>query len=376
MKEHDRIRAEISLDAVKYNFEQMRQNLTPGTKMAAVIKADAYGHGAMRIAGLVEPWPYIWGFAVATAEEALRLRDGGVKKPVLILGPVFDEDLEDLARRQVRLTIMDEERARRYAAAAAACGGEAVIHLAVDTGMSRIGLPDTAEGAETAARIAAIPGIKVEGLFTHFARADETDVSPARRQLQRYLDFSGRLEALGLRIPLHHCSNSAGIIRMQEANLDMVRAGITIYGIFPSDEVEKDIISLKPVMSLVSHVSYVKEVPEGTEVSYGGTFTAKRPTRLATIPAGYADGYPRLLSNKGCVLIRGMRAPICGRVCMDQFMVDVTDIPGVKTGDRVVLLGKDGEEQITAEELGSLSGRFPYELVCDISPRVPRVYID
>ena len=194
-------------------------------------------------------------------------------------------------------------------------------------------------------------------------------------QLKRYLDFAELLEKNGIHIPLHHCSNSAGIIRVPEANMDMVRAGITIYGIYPSDEVEKDIVKLKPVMELKSHVSYVKDVQPDTEVSYGGTFVTSRPTRMATIPVGYADGYPRQLSGKGWVLIHGKKAPICGRVCMDQFMVDVTEISDVKAGDEVTLLGRDGDEFISADTLGDLSGRFSYEFVCDINKRVPRIYL-
>ena len=241
--------------------------------------------------------------------------------------------------------------------------------------MTRIGFADAQENVEEIKKLSELPNLEIEGMFTHFARADEYDRSPAMVQLERYLDFSRRVEEAGVEIPLHHCSNSAGIIRMPEANLNIVRAGITIYGIYPSSEVERDIVKLEPVMELKSHVTYVKDVPAGAAISYGGTYVADRKIRVATIPVGYADGYSRQLSNKGWVLIHGQKAPILGRVCMDQFMVDVTEIGDVKKGDEVTLIGRDGDEFIGIEEIGDLCGRFSYEFACDISPRVPRVYI-
>ena len=375
MEKYNRIKALISLDAIEYNFEQMKKNIKEGTLIIAVIKADAYGHGAVPIAKMVQEYDYIWGFATATAQEALQLRRAGITKPVLVIGLVFEEYYEQLARYEVRMAVCDLETARKFDEAAKRLGTRAKIHLAVDTGMTRIGFKDSAKSLDEIRQIASLENIEIEGLFTHFARADEYDRAPAMVQLKRYLDFADLLEKEGIHIPLHHCSNSAGIIRVPEANLNIVRAGITIYGIYPSEEVEKDIVRLKPAMELKSHVSYVKDVDPDTEISYGGTFTTNRRTRLATIPVGYADGYPRLLSNKGWVLIHGQKAPICGRVCMDQFMVDVTDIPDVKMGDEVTLLGTDGMETITADQIGDLSGRFSYEFICDISKRVPRIYL-
>ena len=375
MEKYSRIKALISLDAVKYNFEQMKKNIKEGTKIVAVIKADAYGHGAVPIAAMLEKYDYICGFATATAQEALQLRRAGITRPILILGLVFEEYYEELAKNEVRMAVCDYETACKFNHAAAACGKKALIHLAADTGMTRIGFKDSEESLEEIRRIYELENVQIEGLFTHFARADEYDRAPAMVQLERYLKFADLLEQSGIHIPLHHCSNSAGIIRVPEANLNLVRAGITIYGIYPSEEVEKDIVKLLPVMSLKSHISYIKDVEPGTQVSYGGTYTTKKLTRLATIPVGYADGYPRMLSNKGWVLIHGKKAPICGRVCMDQFMVDVTDIPEAKTADEVTLLGTDGEEEITADTIGDLSGRFSYEFVCDISKRVPRIYM-
>ena len=268
------------------------------------------------------------------------------------------------------MTVCDYETARKFNTKLLSQRAKGLIHLAADTGMTRIGFKDSEESLEEIRRIAALPNVEIEGLFTHFARADEYDRTPAMVQLKRYLDFADLLEKMN---PYSTASlfNSAGIIRVPEANLNIVRAGITIYGIYPSEEVEKDIVMLKPVMSLKSHVSYVKDVEPGVQVSYGGTYTTDHVTKMATIPVGYADGYPRMLSNKGWVLIRS--APICGRVCMDQFMVDVTGIPDVKTGDEVTLLGKDGDEVISADTPRSVRP-FSYEFVCNISNVCQNLY--
>ena len=375
MKKYSRIRADIDLDAVLYNFENMKANIRPGCKITAVIKADGYGHGSVQIAELMEPFDYMWGFAVAAADEAFRLRRAGIRKPIMLLGYTFDEFYEDLIRENVRICVFDYDTAAKVSDAAFTAKKKAIIHIALDTGMSRIGFRDNDASVAEIVKIAKLPNIEIEGLFTHFARADEVSIDPAVRQLERYNAFAEKVEKAGVDIPIHHVSNSAGIIRLREANKDMVRAGITVYGLMPSADVETDIVPLKPVMSLVSHISYVKDIEAGDEVSYGGTFKAEKTMRVATIPVGYADGYPRMLSGKGHVLIKGRKAPILGRVCMDQFMVDVTDIEGATRGDEVVLLGKQGDERITAEELGDISGRFNYELVCDISKRVPRNFI-
>lgn len=375
MKNYDRIKAVVSLDAIAHNFEEMRQNISEDTKIIAVIKADGYGHGALAIARLVQDYEYIWGFAVAAPEEALELRNAGVTKPVLILGIVFEEYFSEMIARDVRLTVCSLSMAEKLSREAVRQNREVHIHLAVDTGMSRIGFEDTEKSAEEIRVISGLKNLCIEGMFTHFARADEKDKAPAEVQLGRYLRFSELLQRKGITIPVRHCSNSAGIIRMPEANLNVVRAGITIYGIYPSAQVERDIVKLEPAMEIVSHVTFVKDIPAGTAVSYGGTFVAPKPMKIATIPAGYADGYPRSLSNKGWVLIRGKRAPILGRVCMDQFMVDVTDISGVCPGDQATLIGRDGKEEITIEEFGDLSGRFSYEFACCVSKRVPRIYI-
>lgn len=375
MKKYSRAKAVISLDAIAHNFEEMKKQLADGTKMVAVIKADGYGHGANAIAHMIHDYDYIWGFATATAEEAVSLRNAGVTKPILILGIVFEECFGELIAQDVRFTVCDYEMAEKMSQEAVRQDKLVHVHLALDTGMSRIGFADTEESVEVISQISLLPNLEIEGMFTHFARADEYDRSPALVQLKRYEKFAFLLEEAGISIPMCHCSNSAGIMRVPEAHLDAVRAGITIYGIYPSNEVERDTLHFRQAMELKSHVSFVKDLAPGNAISYGGTFVTEKTTRVATIPVGYADGYPRQLSNKGWVLIHGKRAKILGRVCMDQFMVDVTHIPGVKAGDEVTLVGKDGEEFISIEEMGDLSGRFSYEFACDISKRVPRVYI-
>lgn len=369
-----RVYAGIDLAAVRYNLESMHRNTAPDVKIAAVVKTDAYGHGAMQIARAVENLPYLWGFAVATVEEALALRADGRKKPILILGISFPEQYPAIVEEEIRPAVCSYHAAQELSEAAGRLGKTCRIHVKIDTGMSRIGFAVGEKSADEIAQIAALPNISIEGIFTHFARADEEDKGAAYAQLALFRGMIGRLEERGISIPLKHCSNSAGIVELPEAGMDMVRAGITLYGLWPSEEVRRDIIDLKPVMSIKSHVSFLKTLEPGQSVSYGGTYTAESARRIATIPVGYGDGYARGLSNKGCVLIRGRRAPIRGRVCMDQFMVDVTDIPDVREGDPVTLLGTDGAETITMEELGRLSGRFNYEFACLITPRVPRVY--
>lgn len=375
MKKYGRVWAEIDLDAVAENYQAMRDNICEETKMIAVVKTDGYGHGAVPVSKLLEPLDYIWGFAVATAEEAYELRKSGITKPILILGYTFAEDYERLTKEEIRPAVFKYDMAEQMSEAALAAGRKISIHLVLDTGMTRIGFADTEERVREILKIQALPGIEIEGMFTHFARADELDKSHAREQARRYIRFSKRLEEAGVSIPLKHCSNSAAILEMPEVNMDLVRPGITGYGIYPSDEVSRERISLRAAMSLKSHVVFIKEVEAGVPVSYGGTYVTERTTRIATIPVGYGDGYPRSLSNKGWVLIRGKKAPILGRVCMDQFMVDVTEIPEAKELDEAVLMGESEGAFLGVDELGKLSGRFPYEFVCDIGKRVPRVYL-
>jgi len=372
MKLYLRVCAEINLDAVAYNFKNMKKNLTQGTRIVAVVKTDGYGHGAVPIARMVQEYDYIWGFAVATLEEALLLRRAGIQKPILVLGYVFPDGYEDMVKYEIRPTIFKLGMAEQFSKEAVRQNKIVYFHIKVDTGMSRIGFMDDEESANIVEQISHLSNVKMEGLFTHFARADERDKTAAKQQLDRYLAFLELLRQRGVEIELSHCSNSAGIFDMQEANLDMVRAGISIYGMYPSEEVNHFAVPMIPVMSLKSHIVFIKQVEPGTEISYGGTFVAQKPMRIATIPVGYGDGYPRSLSNKGWVLIHGKQALIVGRVCMDQFMVDVTDIPEAKEGDMVILIGSEGGKEITIEDMAKISGRFHYEISCDIGKRVPR----
>lgn len=371
---YSRVYAEIDMDAIAENFRVMHERISPKTKMVAVIKTDGYGHGAVPIARMIQPEDYIWGFAVATMTEAMILRKNQITKPVLILGYTFEEDYEDLIRYEIRPVVFKLDMAKELSQAAVQLKKTLSIHIGLDTGMSRIGFSDTEESIKTIREIASLPGIKIEGMFTHFAKADELDKAPANRQFERYMHFAHRLEEAGVAIPLKHVSNSAALMELADMNLDLVRAGISIYGIYPSAEVSRDSMKLTPAMSLHSRIVYIKEIETGTQISYGGTFTAPHPMRIATIPVGYGDGYPRMLSNKGYVLIHEKRARILGRICMDQFMVDVTDIPEAQELDEVILVGRQGNEEITVDELGDLCGRFSYEFICDIGKRVPRIY--
>lgn len=375
MKTYSRVYAKIDLDAIAYNMEQMKQNINPDTKVMAVIKADGYGHGAVQIAEMMERWDYIWGFAVATLDEAVVLRTEGVKKPILVLGCVFPDQYMEMLKHDIRMNIYTEEMAESISQMAAREGKTAYMHIKLDTGMSRLGFGIHEQSVETIKRISRMANVNMEGIFTHFAKADELDKSFTKKQIQDFLWMTERLRENGVTFTYEHCSNSAGIIDIPEANFDIVRAGISTYGLYPSEEVEQTKVKLKPALALKSHVAFVKEIEAGTPVSYGGMFVADKKMKIATIPVGYADGYPRSLSNKGYVLIRGKKAKILGRVCMDQFMVDVTEIEGVSFGDKVTMIGRDGNEVLPVEVLSELSGRFNYEFVCDLGKRIPRVYV-
>ena len=369
-----RVYARIDLDALLYNMEVMRRKMDPNAKIIAVVKTDGYGHGAVEIAHLLEELDYILGFAVATLEEALILRRHGIRKMILILGACYPPQFDLLIQNDISPTVYSVKTARELSGAAIRNHTVANIHIKVDTGMGRLGFLPDEEGVQAVEHIAKLPGLHLQGIFTHFAKADEADKSHAVGQLRRFQTFTEQLSRRGIVFEYRHCSNSAGILEMPQANMDAVRAGITMYGLYPSEEIRRETVGLRPVMGLFSQVVHLKQVPEGTTISYGGTFCTERTTVVATIPVGYGDGYPRSLSNCGAVLIRGRRAPIIGRICIDQFMVDVTDIPDAQCGDTVVLVGTDGAQQMTVEELSALSGRFPYEFVCDIGKRVPRAY--
>lgn len=376
MKQYSRVYASVDLDAAFWNMEAMQKRLNEETKIFAVIKTDGYGHGAVEIAQKIEPLDYLHGFCVATVEEAVILRRHEIRKPILILGYTFPEQYGIIIAQELQPAVISYEMAKELSKEAVKQQKNCELHIKIDTGMSRLGYQVCEESAEEIARIAALPNIVMEGIFTHFSKADERNKDSAHAQYESFGQMIRLCEEKGVFFTHHHCSNSAGIIDLPEMNMDIVRAGITLYGLWPSDEVQKEQITLKPLMELKSRISYLKELPAGREISYGGTFVTDKPMKIATVPVGYGDGYPRSLSNKGYVLIHGRRANILGRVCMDQFMVDVTDIPEAASGSVVTLLGKDGDAVITMEELGELSGRFNYEFACDLGKRIPRVYLE
>ena len=374
MKKYSRVMARIDLDAIAYNMEQMHRNIDAKTKMIGVVKTDGYGHGAIPVARMLEAYEYVWGFATATLDEAVLLRKSGIRKPILVLGCIFPDQFEEMLEHEIRMTVYQEEQMQELSDLAVQLDRQAYFHVKLETGMSRLGFAPTDDSVEAIRRIIDLPHMKAEGIFTHFAKADEADKTYTRQQLTIFHEMTSKLKERGVTFPYEHCSNSAGIIDVREANCDLVRAGIAIYGLYPSQEVSKITVELKPALSLISHVEYVKTISAGTSVSYGGTFVAEKEMQIATIPVGYGDGYPRSLSNKAYVLIHGKKAPIIGRVCMDQFMVDVTGIDNVKFGDQAVLIGTDGEETITVDQLSELADRFNYEFVCDLGKRIPRVY--
>lgn len=364
-----RVYAKIDLDAICDNITAVKAAVGEQVAVYAVIKANAYGHGALQVAKALKK--EVAGFCVATAEEALSLRDAGIKTPILILGYIFPGSSEALIMEDITLTVFDYETAETLSIMAGRLGKSVKVHIKVDTGMGRIGFLPNEDSLAEIMRIAALPNLEIEGLFSHFARADETDKTSAKAQLKAFSDFADALERAGVHVPMLHLCNSAGITEMPDARFNMVRCGIATYGLYPSDEVDRSKVKLTPAMSLHAKVTFVKTVPAGTPVSYGSTFVTERETTIATIPIGYADGYPRSLSGRGYMMIHGQKAPVLGRVCMDQLMVDVTDIEGVKRGDEVIVMG----EGVDTETVARLSDRLHYELICDIGVRVPRVYV-
>lgn len=362
----------IDLAAIRHNLLEVRKRIGDA-RLLAVIKADGYGHGAVEIAHAVSDVADY--YAVATIEEGMVLREAGIDLPIMILGynspSLYDRNLE----YDIEQTIYSVETARAMSMEAQKHWKTAPIHIALDTGMTRIGLPANEKGFRDFMTIQAMPGLEIRGLFTHLACADEEDKTYSYEQMERYDHFLEKVRREGIQIPLCHICNSAGIMDFDHHRYDMVRSGIITYGLYPSDEVMKERLDIKPALTWMAHVVHVFEPDMNRGVSYGATYVVDRPMKIATISIGYADGYPRLLSGKGWVLIRGKKAPILGRVCMDQMMVDVTDIPDVEVEDPVTLIGRDGSEEIRVEDLSDLVGTINYEFVCGISPRVPRVYI-
>ena len=360
----------VDLDAIGHNLAQLQSCLKPGVKTLAVVKANGYGHGSVAVANHIAN--QVDYFAVACMEEAEELRSGGIKKPILILGYTDPACFEELVKMDITAAVYRLEDAKLLSETACAMGKTAKVHAAVDTGMGRIGVQPDEAGADLVADISRLEGIRLEGLFSHYACADCRDKADALEQMALFDRFIALLDDRGVQIPLKHICNSAGAMEMDK-QYDMCRLGIALYGLYPSEEVEKR-ISLIPAMEVISHVVHVKDVPKGFKIGYGHIYEAPENRKIATVCIGYADGYNRCLTGVGYVLIRGQKAPVVGKVCMDQIMVDVTDIEGVTVGDRVVVLGKDGKACISAETLGDLCHSFNYEVVCNFMPRVTRAY--
>ncbi|NLZ53773.1 MAG: alanine racemase [Thermoanaerobacteraceae bacterium] len=367
--------AEINLDNLRHNIMEIKRITSSATRLCAIVKADGYGHGAVEVAreALACGVSYL---GVAFLDEAVELRENGITSPILILGFTPENLFDRILEYNITQTVYNFNSAVTLSEYALKRNKKAKVHIKIDTGMSRIGFcPETCTTAEFK-KLILLQGLEIEGIFTHFARADERDRSCTNGQFHIFTEVVNAIEESGYKIPIKHVANSAGILQYPETHLDMVRPGIILYGLYPSGEVTKNLISLKPVMSLKTRVSNVKVLPKGRAISYGGTFITQRQSVVATLPVGYADGYSRLLSSKAHVLIKGQTAPVVGRICMDQCMVDVTDVRGsVSIGDEAVLIGDDGNHRISAEEIAKLTGTINYEVVCGISKRVPRVYI-
>jgi alanine racemase len=378
--------AEIDLGALAHNYRELKRVTESSATMMAVVKADGYGHGAHHVARVaLENGADL--LAVARMGEAVRLREAGISAPILLFGHSLPAYVDILASQDIRASLNSLDGARSISAEAVRRKKTIKAHIKIDTGMGRLGLMVDDIAVQTVSgkqfnrvikdilTITTLPGIEVEGIFTHFANADSRDKDHAMIQLSRFKKLLDSLKKHSFRVKYRHAANSAAIIEMPASHLDLVRPGIAQYGLWPSDEVDKRRIDLRPVMSIKSRVIHVKEVGVDFTVSYGSTHVTSRPTRIATIPIGYADGYDRILSSKGHMLVRGMRAPIIGRVCMDLTMIDVGHVPDVRLEDEVVILGSQGDETISADEIAKRVGTINYEIVSSLTSRVPKVYV-
>ncbi len=363
--------AEIDVDAIEHNLNELKDCIAKDTLKCAVVKADAYGHGAVTIAELLSD--KVDFFAVASADEAMELRRSGIKNNILVLSYTHSDDYEELISNDVRLTVYNKERAKKVNEAAKKLGKKAKVHIAVDTGMTRIGFFTDDESVKAVCEINDLENIELEGIFSHYACADMTDKTVSHNQTQAYKDFVKKCKDADVAFSIHHMCNSAGISEFSE-HFDLVRMGISLYGLYPSDEIDKSKINLIPALTFKSHIISIKDVDENIGISYGHTYKTTEKRRIATVSAGYADGYPRALSGCGRVIVNRKYAPIVGRVCMDMFMIDVTDIDCEVT-DEVILFGSDGNLTVSAEEIGDKSMSFNYEIICGVSRRIPRVYI-
>lgn len=368
-----RVYTKINLDNIQKNIKTVREKFGDDMTIMGIVKANAYGHGAVEVAkALVEAGAGALG--VAAIDEAVELRENGVDAPILILGQIFRQDYATAIENDITCTVIDIVTALGLSKKAQELGRIAKVHIKIDTGMGRIGFQPDENGENEIKSIFALENISVDGAFTHFANADTTDKTSANIQKQKFVDFTDKLIKDGYNFPVRHMYNSASVMELDGYCGDMIRCGIMIYGLYPSDEVSRD-YKLYPALEFKSSVSFVKSVKKGFTVSYGSTYVTEKDMKIATVPAGYGDGYPRYLSNKGEVLIRGTRCKILGRVCMDQFMVDVSHLSDVQIADEVTLVGTDGNETITVEDVSNKDYRFNYEFCCLITPRVPRIYI-
>lgn len=368
-----RVYAEIDLSKIRKNVISIRNAVGNSVKIMASVKADGYGHGAIECARAIDE--IVDAFAVATIGEAIELRESGFNKKILVLGYVLPEFYSIAIKQDISLTVFSYDVAKELNECALKCGGKAKIHIAIETGMGRIGFYPDENSINEIAKINSLEHIEIEGVFSHFATADNKDKTYSKMQIDKYMQFVKKIEDAGVLIKNKHISNSAAVIDLPEVSLDMVRVGIILYGLYPSDEVNMSRIPIEPAMSLKSKVVHIKTLHEGESVSYGRQFIATKETKVATVSAGYADGYPRLLSNKGRVIINGQYANIIGNVCMDQLMVDVTHIKNIEIGNDVILMGKQNGLEISAEEIAHYAGTINYEIVCGINKRVPRVYV-
>lgn len=366
-----RTQAVIDLDAIEYNFNQVRKKLSQNVKILSVVKADAYGHGAVPIAKFLNDRCDFFG--VACIDEAMELIHAEIRKPILILGYSSPELFDIIVKNDIRISVFSYDDAVALSNEAVKQNKIIPFHFCVDTGMSRIGFQISEESADICKQISSLPNIKAEGLFSHFATADEKDLTKSRAQQKRFKEFIKMLADRGVHIPIKHINNSAGIINFDDT-FDMCRMGIITYGLYPSEDIDKSRLSIKPALTWKTHVSHIKTLEKGREISYGGTYVTKAERVIATVPVGYADGYPRCLSNIGRVIINGKYAPIVGRICMDQFMVDITEIENVSLASDVILVGKSGSAELSMEEVSDAAHSFNYELPCRIALRVPRTY--
>jgi len=367
--------AEVDLDAIAHNIREIRRITNKKSEIMGVVKADAYGHGVMEVVRTILENSATC-LAVSMLDEAIQLRKNNIDVPILILSYTDPIRVADIIKYNVTQAVFSHDLARALSEEAVRQKKNVKIHIKIDTGMTRVGFMPGYSAVKNVLEICKLPRIIVEGIFTHFASADEMDRSYTNMQFERFMGICSELNRIGVYIPIKHVANSAAIIEFPNMHLNLVRPGIIQYGMYPSDEVDTSKINLKSAMTLKANVILVKEVENNTCISYGRTFKTSRVSKIATIPIGYADGYTRLMSNKGKVLINGEFAPIVGRICMDQCLVDVTDLKStVMVGDEVVLFGKQGDNQITVEDIASIIGTINYEVVCIIGKRIPRVYL-